>query len=103
MINIKLHRNGEVFEGEVSENSNLVVRAGIRQFPYPNLRYKCGMGQCGTCVSRIIAGAENLPEPNWKERRRVGSKLEDGYRLICQLWLTNDLEFTQDVDPLPEP
>lgn len=103
MINIKLHRNGEVFEGEVAENSNLVVCAGIRKFPYPHLRYKCGMGQCGTCASRVLAGAENLPEPNWKERRRVGPKLQEGYRLICQLWLTHDLEFTQDVEPLPDP
>ena len=67
MPKIAIHKGGQVYEGEVKENSNLVVRAGIKQFPWPHLKYKCGMGQCGTCMSRIIRGAEHLPPPNWKE------------------------------------
>ena len=60
---VVFHRNGQTFHGEVKENTNLVVRAGIRQFPYPHLRYGCGMGKCGKCTCRIIKGAEHLPEP----------------------------------------
>lgn len=95
MPNIKFHKNGEVHEQEVPDNSNLVVRAGIRQFPYPHLNYKCGMGKCATCMCQIIDGQDGLPEPNWKEKKMLGPKLQEGYRLACQLWVTQDLELSQ--------
>jgi ferredoxin len=98
---VVLHRNGQAHEGEVNVNTNLVVRAGIRQFPYPHLRYQCGMGKCATCASRIVAGAQHLPPPNWKEKKQLGPRLEEGYRLMCQLWIENDIELVQDEVPLP--
>jgi ferredoxin len=91
-----LHRSGKTYQDEVKDNTNLVVRAGIRQFPYPNLRYGCGMGKCAKCACRVLKGAEHLPEPNWKEKQRLGARLEQGYRLICQLWLRHDIEIEQD-------
>jgi ferredoxin len=97
---VVLHRNGQAHQGEVNENSNLVVRAGIRQFPYPHLRYQCGMGKCATCASRILVGAEQLPPPNWKEKKQLGPRLEEGYRLMCQLWISHDIELAQDDVPL---
>lgn len=101
MVHVKLHKHGQVFEGEVKENSNLVVRAGIKQFPYPNLSYRCGMGRCATCASIIIHGAEHLPAPNWKEKKMLGEeRLKEGYRLACQLWVTHDIELTQDIEPV---
>ncbi|MGY4318837.1 2Fe-2S iron-sulfur cluster-binding protein [Bradyrhizobium sp. JR3.5] len=100
MPNVIFHRNGETFVGEVKENTNLVVRAGIRQFPYPNFLYGCGMGKCGKCASLIIRGGEHLPEPNWKETKRLGARIEQGYRLACQLWLTHDVELSQEAAPL---
>jgi ferredoxin len=96
MPRIVLHRDGEVHEGEVKENTNLVVRAGIRQFPFPNLRYECGMGKCAKCACRILAGAEHLPPPNWKEKKQLGERLDQGWRLTCQLWINHDIELTQD-------
>jgi hypothetical protein len=30
----------------------------------------------------------------------LGAKLEEGYRLVCQLWLSHDLELAQDDKPL---
>ncbi len=86
--------------GEVGENTNLVVRAGIKQFPYPLLRYGCGMGKCCKCASRILSGAEHLPPPNWKEKKQLGARLDDGYRLVCQLWLMHDIELEQPTAPL---
>ena len=100
MPKIILHRDGAVYEGEVAENTNLVVRAGIRQFPHPNLRYGCGMGKCCKCASRVLNGGERLAEPNWKEKKLLGNRLEEGYRLICQLWLSHDIEIAQDPVPL---
>ena len=100
MLRIILHKNGQVYEGDVGENTNLVVQAGIRRFPYPNLSYRCGMGKCATCACKVLAGADHLPTPNWKEKKQLGRLLDDGYRLTCQLWLTHDIELTQDIAPV---
>jgi len=97
---VTLHRDGQTYRGEIDTNTNLVVKAGIRQFPYPNLRYGCGMGKCAKCACRVLDGAEHLPEPNWKEKQRLGPHLEQGYRLLCQLWLSHDIEIEQDKVPL---
>lgn len=96
MPKVIFHKHGQVFEDEVKENTNLVVRAGIKQFPYPNLAYQCGMGKCATCACRVIDGAEHLPPPNWKEKKQLGERLEQGYRLVCQLWIHHDIELVQD-------
>lgn len=100
MVKVVLHKHGQTYQGEVQENSNLVVKAGIRQFPHPNLSYKCGMGKCATCACKVLGGAEHLPAPNWKEKKQLGTRLDEGYRLVCQLWLTHDIELTQDVEPI---
>ncbi len=93
---VVIHKNGEAHRGEVKDDTNLVVRAGIKQFPFPYLAYKCGMGKCATCASRIIGGAEHLPPPNWKEKKQLGDRLDEGYRLVCQLWVKHDIELVQD-------
>ena len=70
---------------------------GIRKFPWPHLRYGCGMGKCGKCTCQVLAGAEHLPAPNWKEKDVLGENgLAQGYRLACQLWLHHDITLTQD-------
>lgn len=98
---VTFHKGGEVFQDEVKENTNLVVRAGIRQFPFPHLRYGCGMGRCAKCACRILKGAEHLPVANWKEKKQLGTeRLEQGYRLMCQLWINEDIEVEQDLDEL---
>jgi ferredoxin len=97
---VSFHKGDKVFTGYVAANTNLVVRASIRQFPYPHLTYGCGMGKCGKCASRIIAGAKHLPDPNWKENERLGDKIAAGYRLVCQLWISHDIELAQDA-PAP--
>ncbi|MGY8524791.1 2Fe-2S iron-sulfur cluster-binding protein [Paracidovorax citrulli] len=96
MPKVILHKNGQTHTDEVKPQTNLVVRAGIRQFPYPNLRYECGMGKCSKCACRVIAGAEHLPPPNWKEKKQLGERLDQGYRLACQLWIEHDIELQQD-------
>lgn len=94
---VTLHKNGQTFEGEVRPNTNLVVRAGIKQFPYPHLSYECGMGKCAKCACKVLAGAEQLPAPNWKEKKQLGARLDEGYRLVCQLWLEHDIELVQEA------
>ena len=94
---VVFRKGGEVFSEDVATDTNLVVRAGIKRFPFPHLAYQCGMGKCASCACRVLAGAEHLPPPNWKEKKQLGERLADGYRLICQLWLTHDIEILQDI------
>ena len=102
MPDITFRKDGADHTEAVADNTNLVVRAGIRKFPWPHLRYGCGMGKCGKCTSRILAGAEHLPAPNWKEQAVLGEeRLAEGCRLACQLWLHHDLTLTQDGVVLP--
>ncbi|WP_454727222.1 MULTISPECIES: 2Fe-2S iron-sulfur cluster-binding protein [Cupriavidus] len=98
MPTVTFEKDGLSHEGEVRANSNLVVRAGIKQFPYPHLRYSCGMGKCASCACRVVSGAEHLPPPNWKEKKMLGTRLEEGFRLVCQLWIDHDITLNQDAD-----
>ena len=101
MPRVTFHKHGEVFSEDVADNTNLVVRAGIKRFPFPHLVYGCGMGKCGRCACRVLDGGDHLPAPNWKEEQRLGPRLQDGYRLVCQLWLTHDIALLQDGPVLP--
>lgn len=96
MPKVVIQKEGQRFEGEVRPNTNLVVRAGIKQFPYPHLEYGCGMGKCSKCMCRVLQGAEHLAEPNWKEKKQLGERLDAGFRLACQLWIHHDIELCQD-------
>ncbi|MBK1660255.1 2Fe-2S iron-sulfur cluster-binding protein [Paracraurococcus ruber] len=100
---VTFRKGGEAFSEEMADNTNLVVRAGIRKFPWPHLKYGCGMGKCGKCTCQVLAGAEALPAPNWKEQKVLGEdRLAQGQRLACQLWLHRDITLTQDgVTPPP--
>ncbi len=99
MPEVVIHKDGTAHRGQVADNANLVVRAGVRHFPHPHLTYGCGMGKCGKCACRVLAGAQHLPPPNWKETKVLTDRLDQGYRLICQLWLTHDIELLQADAP----
>jgi ferredoxin len=92
---VKIIHGDEVFEQDVNENTNLVVQAGIKKYPFPYLQYKCGMGTCGTCSSKIISGAENLSKPTWKEIKVLKEKLDLGYRLVCQFRVFHNIVIKQ--------
>src|SRR4051794_10061392 len=94
MPNVTLHQNGQVYQQEVSENSNLVVLAGVKKFPH--LKYGCGMGKCTKCMVKVVTGGEKLQEPNWKENKMLGDKINEGFRLACQLYISEDIELRQE-------
>lgn len=97
MPTVTIHKKGEKFSGEIPEDSNLVVLTGVRKFPFPHLRYGCGMGKCTKCKSRILAGAEGLAPPNWKELKLLtDEERAQGFRLACQIRVFHDLALTQD-------
>jgi ferredoxin len=37
-----------------------------------------------------------LPPPNWKEKKQLGARIDEGYRLACQLWIEHDIDLEQD-------
>ena len=45
---------------------------------------------------RQLFGAEGLAEPNWKEKKQLGDRLAQGFRLTCQLWIKQDIELLQE-------
>ncbi|MCY9697144.1 2Fe-2S iron-sulfur cluster-binding protein [Paenibacillus alginolyticus] len=94
MPNVTLHQNGQVYQQEVSENSNLVVLAGVKKFPH--LKYGCGMGKCTKCMVKVVTGGDKLQEPNWKENKMLGDKINEGFRLACQLYISGDIELRQE-------
>lgn len=96
MPKVVFHKGGNAYDGEVPNNSNLVVRAGIKKYPFPHLTYGCGMGKCAKCACRVLDGAEHLPLPNWKETKMLGDRIGQGWRLMCQLWMSHDVELSQD-------
>ncbi|OWT80371.1 MULTISPECIES: 2Fe-2S iron-sulfur cluster-binding protein [unclassified Achromobacter] len=97
MPTLIFHKNGKTYTGEVKQGANPVVCAGIKQFPFPHLAYQCGMGKCATCACQVLAGGEHLPPPNWKEKKQLAERLDQGWRLTCQLWLEHDIELSQDI------
>ena len=93
---VRIHVGNKIYEDEVPLDSNLVVKSGIRKFPYPYLKYRCGMASCGTCISKILSGSENLTSPEWKEKKLLKEKLNNGFRLACQFRVLGDITITQD-------
>jgi ferredoxin len=61
------------------------------------------MGKCAKCACQVLAGADALPPPNWKEKKQLGSRVDEGYRLCCQLWIEHDIELRQDPQTPPAP
>ncbi|KAF1045915.1 2Fe-2S iron-sulfur cluster binding domain-containing protein [Xylophilus sp.] len=99
MPHVVFRKNGQAHEAEVGVRTNLVVRAGIKQFPFPYLKYECGMGKCSKCACLVRAGAQHLPPANWKEKKQLGERIDAGWRLACQLWIEHDIELEQDDAP----
>ena len=93
---VKVILGDNVFEQKVDLDSNLVVQAGIKKFPFPHLKYKCGMGSCGTCASKIVSGGDGLIKPTWKEIKVLKDRLDLGYRLVCQFRVKHDLIIKQE-------
>ena len=92
---VKIHKEHNIFESKVNSNVNLLVQAGIKKFPFLHLKYKCGMGTCGTCCVKIISGNKNLEDPTWKEIKILKDKIKLGYRLSCQFRVLFNLEKLQ--------
>ncbi|MGH9138096.1 MAG: 2Fe-2S iron-sulfur cluster-binding protein [Acidimicrobiales bacterium] len=76
-----------------------VLRVAIRN--ECNVPYRCASGNCGTDRVFVEDGAENLSPPRRRERDRLGSLLEQGWRLCCQTYAAGDVSLSWDPDQKP--
>lgn len=63
--------------------------------------YRCASGNCGTDRVFVEEGAENLSAPRKRERDRLGTLLDEGWRLACQTYVEGDVSVSWDPDQLP--
>lgn len=80
------------FEGEEREVADGV--SVVEACEDMGLPFGCQDGLCGTCMSNIVTGGENLSAKNEKEE---DFDLPDGQRLACQCKVTSGtVEFSLD-------
>lgn len=81
---------------EVDPDTNL-LRTSIRF--EGGVPYKCGGGICGTCTVLVVEGHEHLSKVMKKELVRLGQeKINQGFRLACQTFLTGDVTIAWGED-----
>lgn len=68
------------------------------------LKHRCGgKASCGTCKIKLDwqgGQAQKASEPNDKEKRLLGSQLDEGFRLACQTKVYQDIQVEIPEDPL---
>ncbi|WP_028548677.1 2Fe-2S iron-sulfur cluster-binding protein [Paenibacillus sp. UNC451MF] len=64
------------------------------------IRTRCG-GKAACLMCKVLADdGSGLAAPNQNERLKLGSLLEQGYRLACQTKVTGDVTVSLPEDPL---
>ncbi|MFH0713773.1 MAG: 2Fe-2S iron-sulfur cluster-binding protein [Candidatus Micrarchaeota archaeon] len=72
------------------DNSTIEVPKGknLREVCEENnlsITFSCKEGNCGTCLSQITKGLENLtPKTETEKKTLAGIPFKNNYRLICQ-------------------
>ena len=64
-----LHRSGQVYRGEVKENSNLVVKAGSSSFPFPTFGTVAGWGNAPNAPAGSSRGRASTGTQSGKKRK----------------------------------
>lgn len=93
IINIQVEdRDGTTQSIEVPTDINLSLMEILKASAYEILATCGGMALCATCHVEILAGAENLHEPENQELDMLDTlpDADNNSRLACQLRLTNN-------------
>lgn len=82
-INVKFISQTEVKKGKTALQAAKEAKIKIE--------HSCdGKGKCGKCIVKIIEG--EVSEPTKDEIKRLGEKkIEEGYRLACEVELQGDV------------
>lgn len=95
IINIQVEdRDGTTRTVEVPTDINLSLMEILKASEYDILATCGGMALCATCHVEVLAGSENLSEPEDQELDMLDTlpDLTDHSRLACQLRLNNNNE-----------
>lgn len=84
-------RAGETQSIEIPTDINLSLMEILKASEYEILATCGGMALCATCHVEVLAGEENLPEPQDQELDMLDTlpDADSKSRLACQLHLTN--------------
>jgi len=90
MIRVKVLLGGQVHEVDIPKDENLLDGVNDKGV---DVKWDCKSGVCDTCKIRVIKGMENLSPVNDREREMLGDKVEQGWRLCCQVTAHGPCEF----------
>ena len=66
------------------------------------IRYRCERAVCTTCLIEVLEGAQNLSEPNDREKQTLAAiKAKSNWRLACQCSVLGDVAL--DYIPITDP
>lgn len=96
-IRIEFPKTGQTCE--VDPDDTLVDATFRYDLP---IRYRCERAICTTCLVGVLEGAENLSEPEEREKQTLASiKARSNWRLACQVSVTGDVKL--DYIPITDP
>ena len=90
MIRVKVLLGGQVYDVEIPKDENLLDGVNAKGV---DVKWDCKSGVCDTCKIRVLKGMENLSPVNDREREMLGDKINQGYRLCCQVTAHGPCEF----------
>lgn len=92
MIKVKVILGGQEHNIEIPKDENLLDGVNDKGVA---VKWDCKSGVCDTCQIRVLSGMENLSEVNDSERNMLGDKVNQGYRLCCQVTAHGPCEIKQ--------
>lgn len=92
MIKVKVLLGGKEHNVEIPKDENLLDGVNDKGV---DVKWDCKSGVCDTCQIRVLAGMENLSPVNDNERNMLGDKVNEGYRLSCQITAHGPCEIKQ--------
>lgn len=92
LVSIKVTVAGQAHDIEVPLGSNMLDVCIDREI---DVKWECKSGVCDTCAVKIHKGQENLSEPTDGEHTMLEDRLQQGYRLSCQVTVKGPVEFSQ--------
>jgi len=92
MIQVRVLLGGQEYNVEIPKGENLLDGVNDKGVA---VKWDCKNGVCDTCQIRVLKGAENLSPVNDAEREMLGDKVNQGYRLCCQVTAYGPCEIQQ--------
>lgn len=87
-VTVSFPRTGQTCE--IDPDDTLVDATFRYELP---IRYRCERAVCTTCLIEVLEGAQNLSEPNDREKQTLSViKAKPNWRLACQCSVLGDVK-----------